>query len=312
MSTEAELIVDRRRLRRKVTLWRIAAILLALAGLVAFVWPTAGLEKFQDHIARIRITGLITGDQRTLDLIHSIETSDKAKALIVRIDSPGGTTAGSEALYLALRKVADKKPVVAVMDTMAASGGYITAIAADHIIAHGNTITGSIGVIFSFPEVSGLLDKVGIKMEEIKSGELKAEPSPYKPVSDRVRAVTNDLVMEGYAWFTGLVADRRKIPLDQVKVLADGRVYTGRQAVANKLIDELGGEDEAVKWIAGRTGDKRTLDVVEWKLGPNGDLSGLGFSAADIVLKALGLESLRQQVESAKLDGLLVLWHPAL
>lgn len=255
---------------------------------------------------------MITGDQRTLNLVEQIEKSKQAKALIVRIDSPGGTTEGSEALYEALRKVAAKKPVVAVMDTVAASGGYITAIAADHIVARGNTITGSIGVIFSFPEVSGLLDKLGVKMEEIKSGELKAEPSPYKPVSDKVRAVANDLVMEGYGWFTGLVAERRKIPLDQVKVLADGRVYSGRQAVANKLIDELGGEDQALAWLARDKNIAASTKVVEWKLATNVDPTGLGFEISDAVLKALGFSGLRQSVESAKLDGLLVLWHPEL
>ena len=312
MSTDAELIVDRRRLRRKVTLWRIAAVLLGLAAVIALVWTPAGFDRYQDHIARVRISGLITGDQPTLNLIDQVAKSKQAKALILRIDSPGGTTAGSEALYEALRKLSAQKPVVAVMDTVAASGGYITAIAADHIVAHGNTITGSIGVIFSFPEVSGLLDKLGVKMEEIKSGELKAEPSPYKPVSDKVRAVASDLVMEGYAWFTGLVAERRKIPLDRVKVLADGRVYTGRQAVANKLIDELGGEDQALAWLAKEKNISADTKVVEWKLSANADPTGLGFAIADIVLKAAGFEGLRQQVESAKLDGLLVLWHPAL
>lgn len=312
MSSEAELIVDRRRLRRKVTFWRIAAILIAAAGLIALAWTPGDFDKYQDHVARIRISGLITGDQRTLNLVEQIEKSKQAKALIVRIDSPGGTTEGSEALYEALRKVAAKKPVVAVMDTVAASGGYITAIAADHIVARGNTITGSIGVIFSFPEVSGLLDKLGVKMEEIKSGELKAEPSPYKPVSDKVRAVANDLVMEGYGWFTGLVAERRKIPLDQVKVLADGRVYSGRQAVANKLIDELGGEDQALAWLARDKNIAASTKVVEWKLATNVDPTGLGFEISDAVLKALGFSGLRQSVESAKLDGLLVLWHPEL
>jgi protease-4 len=312
MSSEAELIVDRRRLRRKVTFWRVAAILFAIAGLAALLWTPGNFDQYRDHIARIRITGLITGDQRTLNLVEQVEKSKQAEALIVRIDSPGGTTAGSEALYEALRKVAAKKPVVAVMDTVAASGGYITALAADHIVARGNTITGSIGVIFSFPEVSALLDKLGIKMEEIKSGELKAEPSPYRPVSDKVRAVANELVQEGFTWFIGLVAERRSIPLDQVKVLADGRVYTGRQAVANKLIDELGGEDQALAWLVKAKHIDAKTKVVEWKLPPNTDLTGLGFQITDFILKALGFDGLRQQVESAKLDGLLVLWHPEL
>ena len=191
-----------------------------------------GGRKLENHLARISISGLITGDQKTLDLLKEVGEANQVKGVILRIDSPGGTTAGSEAVYEAVRKISAKKPVVAVMDTVAASGGYITALAADRIVARGNTITGSIGVIFSFPEVSKLLDTVGIKMEELKSGELKAEPSPYKPVTEKARAVSMEMVRDGYDWFTGLVAERRQLPMPRVRELSDGRVYTGRQAVA--------------------------------------------------------------------------------
>ena len=213
---------------------------------------------------------------------------------------------------LAGLEVPPDKPVVAVMDTVAASGGYITAIASDYIVARGNTITGSIGVIFSFPEISKLLDTLGIKMEEIKSGELKAEPSPYKPVSDRVRQVSNEMVLESFAWFTGLVVERRKLSPERVKILADGRVYTGRQAITEKLIDALGGEEVGLDWLQTQKNVPKNLEIVEWRNPPNADPSGLGFSAANTVLKALGFEGLRRQVESARLDGLLVLWHPQL
>jgi protease-4 len=312
MITEAELITERRRLRRRLTFWRIAAILLAFAALAALLWVPGGFNKYENHIARVRIEGLITGDQKTLDLLDKISKSKAVQAVIVRIDSPGGTTAGSEAIYEKLREIGKTKPVVAVMDTVAASGGYITAIAADHIVARGNTITGSIGVIFSFPEISKLLDTLGIKMEEIKSGELKAEPSPYKPVSEKVREVSNLMVQDSFAWFKGLVAERRKIAPAEVDILADGRVYTGRQAVANHLIDELGGEDRAIAWLTAEKKIPADTKVVDWAIATNVDPAGLGFSIGDGVLKALGLESLRQSAESAKLDGLLVLWHPQL
>jgi protease IV len=312
MMSDAELIVDRRRLKRRLTFWRIAAVLLAAAALAALLWTQGGFGKFEHHIARLRIDGLITGDQATLDLLKSIAKASAVDALIVRIDSPGGTTSGSEAVYEAIRDIARDKPVVAVMDTVAASGGYITAIAADYIVARGNTITGSIGVIFSFPEISKLLDTLGIKMEEIKSGELKAEPSPYKPVSGKVRQVSNEMVQDSFAWFTGLVAERRKLPIERVRVLADGRVYTGRQAVAVKLIDEIGGEDRAVAWLETNRKIATGTKIVDWDLSVNADPTGLGFSIADLVLDAAGLGALRQRAESAKLDGLLVLWHPAL
>ena len=251
-------------------------------------------------------------DQPTLDLLKQVSESNKVKCVILRIDSPGGTTAGSEAVYEAVRKVtASGKPVVAVMDTVAASGGYITAIAADHIVARGNTITGSIGVIFSFPEISRLLDTIGVRMEELKSGDMKAEPSPYKPVTDKARAVSMEMVKDGYDWFTGLVSQRRGIAIEQVRVLADGRVYTGRQAIAVKLIDQLGGEDTALAWLQTEKKLSSSLEIVDWAPKQPASPGGLGFAAADGVLKAFGLEGLRSAAERAKLDGLLVLWHPA-
>ena len=309
---QAELIVDRRQLKRRLWRWRLFAVLAVILALGSLFWTGGGLKKYSDHIARVRIDGLITGDQATLNLLDEIAKSDKVKAVIIRIDSPGGTTAGSEAIYEQIRKISKDKPVVAVMDTVAASGGYITAIASDYIVARGNTITGSIGVIFSFPEISKLLDTLGIKMEEIKSGELKAEPSPYKPVSEHVRAVSNEMVRESFVWFTGLVAERRHLTPERVAVLADGRVYTGRQAMTEKLIDALGGEEVARQWLETDKKVSKDLNVVNWANPVNTDPTGLGFSIANIVLKALGFEGLKRQVESARLDGLLVLWHPQL
>lgn len=315
MATEAELIIDRRRLKRRLTFWRVAAILLFIGGLLALAASFGGfdLSKRQDHIARIRITGLITGDQPTLDLLEDIAKAGHVKGLIVRIDSPGGTTAGSEALYEAIRKIAKDKPVAAVMDTVAASGGYITAIAADHIVARGNTITGSIGVIFQWAEVSKLLETIGVQMQEIKSGDLKAEPSPFKPLSDKAREVSNQMVQDSFAWFTGLVAERRKLPIDKVKVLSDGRVYTGRQAVAEKLIDELGGEDKAVDWIKKEKKLPADIMVKDWAVPPeDSGLLGLGLKITSGALKAMGLPDLAQQAQMQKLDGLVSVWHPSL
>jgi protease-4 len=310
--SQAEVIVDRRQLKRRLTRWRVLAVLAVLMALGALFWSGDDLKKRFDHVARIHIDGLITGDEATLKLLDDLAKSNRAKGVIIRIDSPGGTTAGSEAIYEKIRIIARDKPVVAVMDTVAASGGYITAIAADYIVARGNTITGSIGVIFSFPEISKLLDTLGIRMEEIKSGELKAEPTPYKPMSDRVRQVSNEMVQESFAWFTGLVVERRKLSAERVKVLADGRVYTGRQAVTEKLIDALGGEEVALEWLQTQKKLPKDIETVDWRNPSDSGSTGLGFSVANTVLKVLGFEGLRRQVESARLDGLLVLWHPQL
>jgi protease-4 len=315
MVSEAEMIVERRRLRRRLLFWRVTAVVLfvgALLALAGTMGSFADIEKQREHIARIKIEGLITGDQPTLDLLDKIADSKTVKGLIIRIDSPGGTTAGSEALYEAIRKIAKDKPVAAVMDTVAASGGYIIAIAADHIVARGNTITGSIGVIFQWAEFSQLLTTLGVKMEEIKSGELKAEPSPYKPLSDKAREVSQEMVQDSFAWFTGLVAERRKLPLDRVQVLADGRVYTGRQAVADKLIDELGGEDKAIDWIKKEKSLPDGIEVLDWDVKPMTSAAGFGFRIASGLLNAVGLGDLVQEARIQKLDGLLSVWHPPL
>jgi len=314
MAGEAELIVDRRRLRRRLVLWRVIACLAVIVGLLAVVLGSSGFEslkKHSDHIARLRISGLITGDQPTLDLLKEIYDSESVKALVIRLDTPGGTTAGSEALYEAIRDIAKTRPVVAVMDTMAASGGYITAIAADHIVARGNTITGSIGVIFQWAEVSKLMDTLGVRIDEIKSGDLKAEPSPFKPLTDKARDVSNAMVQDAFRWFTGLVAERRNLPMDRVLVLSDGRVYTGRQALAEKLVDDIGGEEKAIDWLVKDKKIGADLEVVEWSVSDSGSTGGLGLSAVKLVLRALGLGSFIGQASGVELDGLLAVWHPA-
>ena len=311
-ASDIDHIINHLSLKKSRRRWRWLAVILGLVALFAIFASLGGDgTPAKDHIARLRIDGLITGDQQSLDLLRDVAKDDHAKAVILRIDSPGGTTAGSEALYEEIRKVSEKKPVVAVMDTVAASGGYIAALATDHVVARGNTITGSIGVIFSFPEVSRLLNTVGITMEEIKSGELKAEPSPYKPVSEKARAHAMEMVQDGFQWFKGLVAERRKLAAAKVDQLSDGRVFTGRQARAEGLIDELGGEDVAVKWLQVERKLPETLEVLDWKPPKPFAQRVLGASIGHSLLEALGLGSLSDVAARAKLDGMLVLWHPA-
>jgi protease IV len=321
MTLDADSITAKRRLRRSLALWRILAVLALVGAGLAFVLADAtavgGLSKRVDHIARVKVTGVITGDQRTLKLIEQIEKAKRVKAVLVRIDSPGGTTAGSEALYLALRRLAEKKPVVAVMDTVAASGGYIVAIAADHIVARGNTITGSVGVLFQWAQVQELLKSLGVEMESIKSGELKAEPNLFEPMSDRAREVTEEMVNESFRWFVGLVEERRQLSPAQVRLISDGRVFTGRQAVAEALIDQIGGEDEAKDWLAANREIDEALEVIDWEVAASLTRSGIGFAVARALLSALGfgegswlVEKMTAQ-ERLRVDGLVSVWHPA-
>lgn len=319
MPLDAETIADRRRLKRRISLWRlaaIAAVVVAAAGIIFASGEDDGLLGRRAHIAALDVSGLITGDRDTVKILRDIAKSSGAKALMVRINSPGGTTAGSEILYEEIRKIAEKKPVVAVMETVAASGGYITALAADHIVARGNTITGSIGVIFQWAEVKDALSSLGIKVEEIKSSPLKASPSMFTETSDEARAVTEAMVRDGFDWFVGLVAERRPFDASTARSLSDGRVYTGRQAMASRLIDEIGGESEARNWLETEKGVKKGLKVIDWSEDELTELDFvsravrlgaqmLGFAANDGSVS--GISSLSR---TPRLDGLLSLWHP--
>jgi protease IV len=313
MSTDPELIVKHFDLHKSRKRWRWIA-LAAIAALVIGLVASGGYQKpLGPHVARLEVSGLITGDERQLKLIRDLTKDDDVKAMIIRIDSPGGTTVGSEALYEELIKFGTKKPVVAVMDSVAASGGYITAIAADRIYARGNTITGSIGVIFAYPDVSQLLGTIGVKMEEVKSGELKAEPSGTHPVPEKAKIVMQEMVNDGFVWFKGLVATRRKLDGATVDRLSDGRVYSGRQALKEKLIDELGTEVEARTWLAKEKAVSADLETITREPPavdgkPRFNVSW-GRAAADAVLASLGLDALGAKADAVKLEGLLVLWR---
>ena len=251
MSDTADHIAARRRLRRRVAFWRIAAILALCVAIGAAGWRFA---PESDHVARVEILGVIFDDPVRDDLLREIAEDERARALVVRIDSPGGSVAGSEALYAALRDVAAVKPVVAVMGEVAASGGYIAALAADHIVARGGTITGSIGVVAEYPNVEELLGMIGVEVSRVASAPLKAEPSPFRAPTEEAIAAQRLLIEDSYDWFVALVADRRGMDEARARALGDGRVYTGRQAAENGLIDEIGGEEAALRWLRAEQG----------------------------------------------------------
>src|ERR1041384_207633 len=252
MSLDADLIVDRRRMRRKLTFWRVFAVLVLIGAVVAVAASIRRggdvLTGGGDYIARVKVTGLIRNDQDRVDSLEKLAKSG-AKAFIVRIDSPGGTTAGSEQLHNALRRVAAEKPLVVVVDGLAASGGYIAAMSEDHIVAQGTSLGGSIGVLFQYPNVSDLLKTIGVKVEEIKSSPLKAAPNGFEPTSPEARAAIEALGKDSYDWFRNMVRDRRRMDDATLQRVTDGRVFTGRQGLELKLIDEIGNEQNAVDWL---------------------------------------------------------------
>jgi len=324
MSLDADTIVDRRRMRRKLTFWRVLAVLVAICAVVAagaaLRAPGTGILTGTPGgaIARVTITGLIRSDQDRVEALERLGKS-RAPAVIVHINSPGGTTAGSEQLHDSLMRLKEQKPLVVVVDGLAASGGYITAIAADHIVAQETSLVGSIGVLFQYPNVSDLLKTIGVKVEEIKSSPLKAAPNGFEPTSPEARAAIESIVSDSYAWFRGLVKARRNLDDEMLDRVADGRVFTGRQGWTLKLVDELGDERAAVAWLAKEKSIDPKTPVRDYRLRDR--LSDLPFlhTAAIATLDALGLTSFArrleewgavQAVERLSLDGLLALWHP--
>lgn len=313
MATRADDMIDRRRLRRKLTFWRVCALLVAMIALGAAAWFARGDMAGTPHIAKISIEGTITEDNELLERLERLRESPSVKGVILAVNSPGGTTAGGEAIFESLRKLAAEKPVVAQVGTLAASAGYMIAVAADHIVARQSSIVGSIGVLVQFPDVTGLMEKVGIKLEEVKSSPLKAEPSPFNPTTDEERAMIRSMIMDSYDWFVGLVDERRPMTRSEVMAVADGSVFTGRQGLQKKLVDELGGEDAAKAWLVGKGVDS-SLDIVEWKAAR----AGWFFppeAAASVLARLAGLPdhgvALIKELggERLFLDGLLSVWQ---
>jgi len=260
MALDVDLLLDRRRLKRRLILWRTLAVIVGVIAMLA-VLRGAGLTKGGAHLARLQVNGVITEDRKLVEAIRAAAKDSSVKALIVSINSPGGSVSGGESLYRAIGFVAEKKPVVAVMGGLAASAGYMVAMPANRVFARESTITGSIGVLMETGEVSGLLDKLGINAEAITSGPLKDQPSFIKPLTPAGREVLRAIIMDMYDQFVGMVATGRHMDPDAVRALADGRAYTGRQALKLGLIDAIGDEQDAKAWLEKAKGLQADLPV---------------------------------------------------
>ena len=315
---DADVIIERRRLRRRASFWRAVAFVVFAVAIIAVVATTSGLgldgKVRREQVARIAVDGFIDTRPKAAELISEAADARAVKAIMVRIDSPGGAAVGGEALYRAIREAAEKKPVVAVIDGLGASAAYMTAIAADHIIARESAITGSIGVIFQFPHFEDLMDKIGIEFSEVKSAPLKAEPSMFKEPSPEALAMIQSVVDGSFDWFVGLVAERRNLDNFEARRLADGRIVTGRQALEAKLIDAIGGEPEARAWLASQKNVSEDLPVVDWK---DSEIPFASFASGSMarIARLLGVDPALVPAAKALLpkrlmvDGLLMVWQ---
>lgn len=300
MTFESDSLIDRKRLKRRLGLWRVAAVV-AVAGLGLLLFGRLEVVESGDHVARLTINGIIVEDEKRIEALRQVAKDKTAKALIVRINSPGGTVVGGQSLYRELREISASKPVVAVIGTLGTSGGYMVAIGTDRIIAEPGSITGSIGVIMQTTDLTGLLGKLGIKAEAIKSDPLKAVPSPFEPLTDKARAAAQSIVSDTHRQFLEMVAERRALSPEKARTLGNGRIFTGSQALANGLIDALGGESEARKWLAEAHGISAQLPLRDVRI--NRGTKNLFGLVDELFGKTLFSERLR-------LDGLVSVWQP--
>lgn len=306
MAISSDILLERLHLKRQLTVWR----LLALGSVIFFlVMNIEGRENVSpvsgDYVARVEITDLILDDKDRHAMLDDIEEDDRARALVVVLDTPGGTAVGGEALYHQLQRIAKKKPVVAVMRTMCTSAGYMIAIAADRIFALDSTLTGSIGVILQTAEFTDMASKLGINPITVKSGENKAAPSPAEKFTPEQRAIIQEVIDDFYATFIDMVAKSRNMtPEAVIKLSEGGRIYSGKQAQKNGLIDEIGGEEEAIKWLKKEKGIDDSLRVRDMKVKKEYD------SVFDKLTDYTGLSFLKS--DRLSLDGLLAIWQPQL
>lgn len=316
MSLESDLVIDRLRLKRRLTQWRVLAVVAFVAALLFAIAPRFHVSR-GPYVARLKVEGIITDDQDRLALIEKARMDPMVRALILSIDSPGGSVTGGEALHDAIARFAAAKPVVTVMGGLGASAGYMIAVPSARIFASNATVTGSIGVIMQSPDVSGLLDKVGVNIDELVSGPLKGQPSVVKPLSPEGRAMLQGIVMDLYGQFVDMVAQGRHMDPARVRELADGRPYTGHQAIGLGLIDQIGTQRDARAWLASQRQVAASLPVRELKQPPRGSwlnretdslVQNVVFSALDRLGLGTGAKTLIPQ--GLVLDGPLALWQP--
>jgi protease-4 len=303
MSLETDLLLDRRRLKRRLVFWRSFSVLAVLAAVLVAL-RGENLTFGRSHLARLTVSGVIAEDRRLDEAVAKLADNNSVKALIVAIDSPGGSVAGGEGLHDAIARVAARKPVVAVMGGIAASAGYMVAVPATRIFAREGTLTGSIGVLLETGEVSGLLKSIGVHTEAITSGPLKDQPSFTRALTPEGRDVLQGLVMDIYEQFVGMVANGRHLDPARVKDLADGRAYTGRQALKLGLVDAIGGERDARLWLAQNKGVAADLPVEDVSTT---SLAGRALSGSVSWMLDLFWKSLFSQ--GVILDAPQMVWH---
>lgn len=266
MDITPDLLLEREKLKKRLI--NLKWLVLFLFVIIIFSFSSKSAKKISgmEQIARIRIEGVIENSSEIVNLIKEIETNKKIKALILHIDSPGSTSFAGEELYLALKKLRRTKPIVSVLGTLAASGGYMTALGTNYVIARNMTLTGSIGVLWQSFEVVELANKLGIKFISLKSSPLKATPNPMEAITSEMKEAALETIQDSFEIFLNMVIENRNLSKEQALKLSDGRLYTGKRAKELKLIDAIGGEDEALEWLEKEKKISKKLSVEDYEI----------------------------------------------
>ena len=263
MSIEAEVFEQAKKRSRRNGF--LLAFFLVIFGLIviSIVNSSSEYEKKSPHIARIKIEGPIFDDLSLNRLIYNLGIDPNVKGLILHINSPGGSVVGAESTFVALSQLSEEKPSVAVLGETATSGGYLIAVATDKIISRSNTLTGSIGVILQYPNLSKFLKKIGIDINTLRSSDLKASINFFEPPTPKAIEEHKQVIDETFLWFKGLVAEKRNLSDINLETVSQGGVFTGRKAKKLGLVDLIGGEREAIKYLEEKI-DNRGIPLVDW------------------------------------------------
>ena len=247
--------------RRSLIIKRFATVLISIILIFSFFLFTS---KKKDFIATISIEGIISNPEDTLNDLENINKSSNAKALLVNINSPGGTFVSSKELYDKIKEISKKIPVVTYMREMATSGGYLVSLASQKIFSNIGTITGSVGVILQTAEITELLEKIGINPIVIKSGKLKATPNPLEGLSENDSKYLNDVIKSMQLEFLSLLSENRNIESKTLEIISDGRIFTGKQAKELNLIDFIGSKSDAIKWLKDEAKLPQDIDILDY------------------------------------------------
>jgi protease-4 len=264
MNFSADRLIENLSLKKSLLFWKTLTVVILVGALLLFLYfnKVGEIISKPQYIGRISINGFIgenlDRDKKILDL----KNDQNLKGLIIHVNSPGGTITGGESLYNVLSALAKEKPTVILMDGLAASGGYMISLAGDYIIAHHGTITGSIGVLLQTPDLSEISKKLGIGLNVIRSGDLKAIPSMFEKLTEDGKKSLQDSLSVAYDYFLSLVLDKRKITDPKIiKLITTGKIFIGKQALESQLIDEIGNEDSAVKWLESKNITGKIKDI---------------------------------------------------